>query len=225
MSPFEIAVLLPSLLTRPLSSTDEDFAAHRLGLLALRELQKLRRGSRTFPQVMPVVDNAIDQAQAVGNHLLAGLLSRQAASSYKNVGPRLVKGYVIEAFNAFKQCEAYAAARAIADKYPDTVSVNNAWTSASDLRGETAGGIARTEATPSTPSTEADTVPTLDDGAASATVVKEITTRERLSLESILRSFLILASERNSDKLVQKVCEVLMMVRALPSVLELSSPY
>ncbi|KAJ9105540.1 hypothetical protein QFC19_003522 [Naganishia cerealis] len=176
-------------------------------LLVLRQMEE---GKVSLTDAVDVLEDAIECLDTAHHHLLGGKSSHRFPEFPANVA--------CHAKLAYSKCNGYALVRYVDERFPEVAAVgtaadreSSALPASVDFSAVSGGGF-RSEPPP-----ENDTM--------STEASKQGVLERKLNLESVLRSFLVLASEKSSEMLIQKVLRILMQInRSDWSCLALNDP-
>ncbi|KAJ9094752.1 hypothetical protein QFC21_005910 [Naganishia friedmannii] len=192
-------------------SHNQDFQAISEMLFALEKIKAVRQGEIPWQEMLGKLEDALADLEAVKSHLFTGFLCTHAEASMPLLKGtvRHKRGYLQHAQLAFQAAGALNLVRSteiLLSALPPSTLLFNA-------DGKSVGR-STSVMTSSEDLLSRDVASSLD-GSDEITNIngKELHPRnQKLGLESILRSFLVLASERDSDGLIRRVLRVLLQI-------------
>ncbi|KAJ9113617.1 hypothetical protein QFC22_005925 [Naganishia vaughanmartiniae] len=185
---------------------------------ALLGLRRMMDGDSSLDESVDGLEDAIECLDASDHHLLRGTMAFAGAvclSAHMPQRKRLTQGYAMHARLAYGKCNGFGLVRYVDKRFPEVAAT----VTAEGLRANAPSNFPYGQS-PQLASAAFPTVsggglrpePLSESDALSKDAMKEGMLERKLNLESVLRSFLVLASEKSSEMLIQKVLRILMQI-------------
>ncbi|KAJ9093692.1 hypothetical protein QFC21_006288 [Naganishia friedmannii] len=186
-----------------------DFQSTIRMLKALEIIKDVRQGKAHWRDMIEPVEEAIETLEIARSYLFTGLMCTQAEVALQSMAhtKRIRRNYLHYAQSAFKACEAKNLVR-----FADVLLGNSTQSSILTKRLKSNIGQATSDLHEDTSSQHSGLLGETESSTFTDLTSESNLKGRKLGLEQILRSFLLLASERNSEGLIRRVLQVLLQV-------------